>query len=439
MTPPGGAARGFPGRVIAAEFPDRVIAAEFPDRVIAAGFPGRVMMTADAVGGVWPYALELAAALGRCGVATLIAAMGHDPSPVQRRAAAQIPGLKLVHRRCRLEWMADCEQDLALAGDWLLALAERFRPDVVQINGYAAAALPWGRPVVVVGHSCVRSWWQSVHGTDAPAEWQAYARRVAQGLAAADVVIAPTQEFLATMEDLYGPLPAAAVIHNSRSPGTFRPAPRKEPLIVSAGRLWDAAKNVALLETVAPRLPWPVCVAGPGRAPEGRDSPKKPKKKNGKPRTAPVATPGAMCPLGVLDEAAMAEWLGRAAVFALPARYEPFGLAVLEAALSECALVLGDIATLRELWQDAALFVDPNDADGLEAALRRLIDDPAMCRALGAAAAKRARRFSTADMTQKYRAIYRRARGAARHSGHIRLLGGNEAARAMATRRGLGR
>ncbi len=32
----------------------------------------------------------------------------------------------------------------------------------------------------------------------------------------------------------------------------------------------------------------------------------------------------------------------------LPARYEPFGLSVLEAALSGCALVLGDIPSLRE-------------------------------------------------------------------------------------------
>jgi glycogen synthase len=414
-----------------------------PRVAAGAGFPGRVMMTADAVGGVWPYALELAAALGRRGVTTLIATMGEGPSPAQRRAAAQVPGLVLAHRWCRLEWMPDCERDLSPAGAWLLALAERFRPDIVQINGYAAAALPWGRPVVVVGHSCVRSWWQAVHGVDAPAEWHAYARRVADGLAAADVVIAPTRAFLATMEALYGPLPAAAVIHNSRSPGMFRPAERKEPLIVSAGRLWDAAKNVALLETVAPRLAWPICVAGPCQAPSGQDG----LKKNGQSRAMPVsthitldeATPGALCPLGVLEEAAMAGWLGRAAVFALPARYEPFGLAVLEAALSECALVLGDIATLRELWQNAALFVDPNDAGGLEATLRRLIDDPDLCRALGAAAAERARQFSLRDMTQKYCAIYRRAHGAARGRGHIRLLGGTEAARAMATGRGFGR
>ena len=52
--------------------------------------------------------------------------------------------------------------------------------------------------------------------------------------------------------------------------------------------------------------------------------------------------------------------MGRAAIYALPARYEPFGLSILEAALSGCALVIGDIPSLREIWADAALFV-PSD------------------------------------------------------------------------------
>ena len=39
-------------------------------------------------------------------------------------------------------------------------------------------------------------------------------------------------------------------------------------------------------------------------------------------------------------------WFARAGIYALPAVYEPFGLSVLEAALSGCALVLGDIPSL---------------------------------------------------------------------------------------------
>ncbi len=79
--------------------------------------------------------------------------------------------------------------------------------------------------------------------------------------------------------------------------------------------------------------------------------------------------------------------MGEAAIFAHPARYEPFGLAVLEAAMAGCALVLGDIPTLRELWDGAAVFVAPGRPDRLGEALAALAADEAGCRALGEARA----------------------------------------------------
>ena len=55
-------------------------------------------------------------------------------------------------------------------------------------------------------------------------------------------------------------------------------------------------------------------------------------------------------PLGVLAPAELRRKLERAAIFAAPALYEPFGLGILEAAAAGCALVLGDIRfTAREL------------------------------------------------------------------------------------------
>jgi hypothetical protein len=76
---------------------------------------------------------------------------------------------------------------------------------------------------------------------------------------------------------------------------------------------------------------------------------------SGRRRRAPQ---GVHC-LGELPRDALAARAGAASIYALPARYEPFGLSVLEAALSGCALVLGDIASLRETWGDAAVYVPP--------------------------------------------------------------------------------
>ena len=76
-------------------------------------------MTADTVGGVWPYALELANGLAGRGIATVLATMGRLPTPGQRQAAASVPGLVLESAAFALEWMPDADGDIAGAyGAW---------------------------------------------------------------------------------------------------------------------------------------------------------------------------------------------------------------------------------------------------------------------------------------------------------------------------------
>ncbi|HET6522461.1 MAG TPA: glycosyltransferase family 4 protein [Geminicoccaceae bacterium] len=351
--------------------------------------PQRVLMTADPIGGVWTYALELADGLGRAGVATVLATMGRELAPAQRARAEAVPGLVLEESRLKLEWMPDAGDDVARAGDWLLGLERRHAPDLVHVNGYAHAALPWRAPCIAVAHSCVWSWWRAVKGGPLPPEWYGYARRVAEGLHAAQLVVAPTAAFLDTIQTLYGALPRARVIHNGRSAAAFRPAAVKEEIVFSAGRVWDEAKNVGALDAVAADLGWPVIVAGDWQPPDGRGEP----------------PANALC-LSTLDPDQIAAWLARAAVFALPARYEPFGLAALEAGLSGCALVLGDIPTLRELWEDAAVFVPPDDHAALREALRELVRSPSRRAELGRAARARALELGAERMARGYLQAY---------------------------------
>ncbi|WP_431856506.1 glycosyltransferase family 4 protein [Azospirillum sp.] len=352
------------------------------------GRPNRVLMTADAVGGVWDYSLELARSLARQGVGVSLAVMGGGLDDDKRAAAQRVPGLTLDDAPFRLEWMPDPEDDLERAGDWLLELERRVRPDIVHVNGYAQAALPFTAPVLSVGHSCVLSWWRGVHRESAPRDWDRYARRVTDGLRLADLVVAPTRAMLDDLDDLYGPLPRTRVIANGRDPALYRPH-AKRPFILSAGRVWDKAKNIAALDAVAPRLQWPLLVAGDADGPDGSHAP-----------------PRHVRHLGRLSSDALARVYGKAAVFALPARYEPFGLAALEAALAGCALVLGDIPTLRELWNGAAVFVDPDDRDGLARVLNRLAADPQRRAELAALARRRALAYSGVRMGRGYRRAY---------------------------------
>jgi glycosyltransferase involved in cell wall biosynthesis len=103
----------------------------------------------------------------------------------------------------------------------------------------------------------------------------------------------------------------------------------------------------------------------------------------------------------------LAEWLSRASIYALPARYEPFGLSVLEAAHAGCALVLGDIPSLREYWDDAAVFVDPDDTGALERMLSYLIAEPDRRRELSQRALERAKIFVPEEMGAAYLKAYR--------------------------------
>ena len=351
-----------------------------------------VLMTTDAVGGVWRYSVDLARALVHRGVQTTLAAMGPPPSVEQRREA-ECAGLLLLDRPYRLEWMEEPWADVTRAGDWLLTLERTLRPDVVHLNGYAHAKLPWAAPVVVVAHSCVRTWWRAVKGEGAPDRLDRYTGEVVAGLGAASVVIAPTSAMLDALASEYGRPSHADVIPNGCA-FSMRADPgrtRKEPLILAAGRVWDGAKNIAALSTVADRLAWPVHVAGECRPPGGARN-----------------TLSNVHLLGCLQPDELAEWYRRASIYVLPARYEPFGLSVLEAASAGCALVLGDIDSLRENWNDAALFVPPDDGAALAAAIGRLIDEPAMRTDLARRAFERAGIFTLDRMADAYLHVYER-------------------------------
>jgi glycosyltransferase involved in cell wall biosynthesis len=351
--------------------------------------PRRILMTADTVGGVWTYALDLARALAERGVAVSLATMGARLTRGQWEEARAAPRLEVFASAYRLEWMAEPWEDVARAGKWLRRLEEQVRPDVVHLNGYAHAALPWCAPTVVVGHSCVLSWWEAVHGEAAPPEWDRYRAAVRRGLRAADLVVAPSGAMLEALERHYGPLPAVRVIPNGRHPSLFAPG-AKEELVLSVGRLWDQAKNTAALAAVARELPWPVYLAGEEKHPDGG-----------------AARHDGVRLLGRLTPPELAPWFARAAVYALPARYEPFGLSALEAALAGCALVLGDIPSLREVWGDAAVFVPPDDTAALREALLGLMRDGERRSRLAARARARAQRYTPGRMADGYLGAYR--------------------------------
>jgi glycogen(starch) synthase len=351
----------------------------------------RILMTADTIGGVWTYAMELAHALSRHQIQIALAVMGAALTSYQRQQCRRIPNLQVYESTYKLEWMEDPWGDIERAGDWLLALERDLAPDVIHLNSYAHGQLPWNEPCVMVGHSCVLSWWSAVRGRTAPRAWDRYRRQVTWGIRAADFVVAPTRAMLSELDRCYGPLRASAVIANARTAARYHPA-RKEPFVLAAGRIWDEAKNISLLCDAAPEIEWPVLVAGDDTHPNGGRRPME-----------------NVTALGHLTEEELAEYYARAGIFCSPARYEPFGLSILEAALSGCALVLGDLPSLRENWGGVAVFVSPDDRESFLFHVRELISSPGRRASLACAAYARARMFTPERMAEAYEAAYRQA------------------------------
>jgi glycosyltransferase involved in cell wall biosynthesis len=308
-----------------------------------------------------------------------------------RSAARLVPGLELLESVYKLEWMEDPWSEIDRAGDWLLSLEAELKPDVIHLNEYSHGALAFVAPKVVVGHSCVLSWWEAVHRTAAPALWSTYRSRVRAGLNGADAVTAVSQSMWNALNHHYGLPGASHVVYNSRNPRDFQPA-EKEQIVLSSGRLWDEAKNIRALDRAARWIQADVVVAGEEKHPDG-----------GRASLTHARS------LGKLDQESLSRWFARSAVYALPARYEPFGLSVLEAALSGCALVLGDIPSLREIWRESALFVPPDDHEALALAVNLLLARPWLRDSMARAARNRALSFTPERMLQGYLGLYAQA------------------------------
>src|SRR5581483_283799 len=125
------------------------------------------------------YAIALCRALEPFGIDIALAAMGPGAGPAD---SASLPGnTSLTFHPCKLEWMHDCEADVRKSGEWLLRLARAHDVDLVHVNGYAHAALPFGQPVVAVSHSDVVSWCEAVHREPPPDSFRHYQSALMRG------------------------------------------------------------------------------------------------------------------------------------------------------------------------------------------------------------------------------------------------------------------
>lgn len=346
----------------------------------------RLLMTTDAIGGVWQYSTELAEALAPLGVETVLAVMGPSSPRLQEGRGA---ALRIVDTNLPLDWLAPDAATVAAAGDAIATLARDVNADLVHLNAPALAAQTlFPAPVVAVAHGCIRTWWRAARGTAPDPAYAWHGALMAAGLRAADAVVAPSAAFAAALQHTYA-LPAPPlVVHNGRTPLAL-PQAEATDAVFTAGRLWDEVKNTALLDRVAALLDAPFRAAGPATGPHGEH-----------------ASLRHLVSLGLLDDFALAAELAARPIYVSAARFEPFGLSVLEAAAAGCPLVLSDIDTFRELWTGAALFASEETPQAYAAAIERIQADASLRTHLGEAARVRAARYTPAAMAGAMAALY---------------------------------
>jgi glycosyltransferase involved in cell wall biosynthesis len=340
-------------------------------------WPSRVLMTLDAVGGVWRYAVDLARGLSERSVACLLVGFGPPPETARLREVEALAGVSLVWTQEPLDWMVDAPVALAGVPAVLNRLARDWRPDLLHLNlPSQAVGLSSDLPVVVASHSCLASWWAALRGSALPAEWEWQRQMTSAGLRRAGRVLAPSASHANATCAAYGPLPALDIVYNACAPS--RSGQERQEIVLAAGRWWDEGKNAATLDAAAALSPWPIVMAGATMGPAGQT----------------CALRHAL-PLGELPADSVGGLMEHAAIFVSPSLYEPFGLAVLEAARRGAALILSDIPTFRELWDDAALFVTAREPAAYALAIAALADNPSYRASLARAAGRRAAGFTS--------------------------------------------
>ena len=360
-----------------------------------------VLVTTDTLSDVWTYTRELVSGLVSRGVRVTLVSLGEIPLPQQTIWMDHLQLLDYRPTAFRLDWMQDGQRDLKESSAFLAELVREIKPDLLHFNHLCFGSLPVSTPRLVVAHGDLLSWWKAVHGREPdPGRWlQWYRRALTAGISQADVVVAPTVWMLDTLRTSYVRPQRDAVIYHGRNPVYFNPYLAKEDSVLAVGRVWDVGRQVSLLTQHT--HPLPVCIAG-AEAPLQTGS--------AAIRTdVKVAVDDVRVAVkGPQTEAQLRNLYSRASIFAATSRYEPFGMAAVEAALSRCAILANNIAPMRELWGDAAMYFRTNDANSLAGLVRRLSTDRELRQGYANRAYQRAREcFTAMRMVEEYLRLYR--------------------------------
>ena len=366
----------------------------------------RVLMTTDTIGGVWTFTKELSRELLARGCSVALVSIGPPPSAAQRlsvedQAALSGRHFRYHHLNAPLEWMNGNEHALGVPAPQLLRIGLEFSADLLLSSQFCFGSLNLDVPRIIVAHSDVLSWAQACRPNGLEhSQWLTnYRSLVANGLRCASAVVAPTRWMLQALAQNWSLPPESHVIPNGRSVDPLDTGRNRRMQAVTAGRLWDEAKNIRILENLS--SPIPLFIAG---------------QSNHESESCTIPA-NKLALLGSLDEVGLLKKFSESALYVCTSIYEPFGLAPLEAALCGCGVVANDIPSLREVWGDNALYF--SDAESLRNLLDHLCKDSNLLASLRQRSRARASTFTAARMADSYMALLQSVQRDSMVSSHV--------------------
>ena len=283
----------------------------------------------------------------------------------------------------------------------------------------------WGVPLVHSMHTMAKVKNAALAEGDSP---EPLARLIGeeQVVAASDLLIANTDLEARQLVDLYDAEPARVeVIHPGVDLSVFEPIdeatarraldlPRDAVVLLFAGRIQPLKAPDVLLRAVAvlleqdpalrSRLVVPV-VGGPSGS--GLEHPESLAQ-----LSAELGLDDVVRFVPPVSQPVLALWCAAATAVAVPSYNESFGLVAVEAQATGTPVVAAAVGGLTTVVADgvSGLLVDTHEPGDWAAALRRLIDDPALTARLGAGALEHARDFSWERTAERTLEAYHQAR-----------------------------
>lgn len=306
----------------------------------------RILFLTDARSSAWSATCLLAGALPLERFRATVATVGPAADAAARDELMHAaPHATLTTLDGKVESDADCWKDMDELRAKLLLFCERAKPDLIQTTQLSLGKLAWTGPRIVTATHDVLAW-SRITGRTPKIDLVKYRAEVKAGLAAANVVVAPSAFMARELERHYKLADSVRVIRHGTTPAS-RATSERGLIGIACGSFDDPAQHLDLLVAIASRLPGPIGIVG----------------------DAPRSLPKPLVALGKPPRRELLALMAGAKLYIGLSKYDPVGLPAAEAQAAGARLVLLDTPMHRELWSGVADLV--HDAESLANAIRR--------------------------------------------------------------------